>query len=344
MSYLKLDDAFALKFESAILNKITHLLFNSWMTHMNKKILYCIMLMIGITASIDQTLAKQPKNNKSSNKQTPPPTQPPVQKPVHIDTTLALHIFYPGDIKNKFSDLAGLEEEKNCLRQIISYMKDPSVYDAIGARVNKGILFYGETGNGKTMLVRAFAGEINCTFINMNGSSFIELYVGVGPSRVRELFSIARQLAPCIIFIDEIDALLTARTNDKEYSNTTNAFLTEMDGLYNEGAMVIVVGATNRLNALDDAAIRPGRFDRKIYISKPTFEARIELLNKYLQRIKHAFDLDVDYIARMTTGFSCAELTNLLNESALIAIYANSTYVDIIHVKQAFDRIKNRKA
>lgn len=304
---------------------------------MKKKMMHTIMC-LGMLLSIDHIVAAPKKNNK-----TPPPVQPPIKKPVKIDTELPLNIFYPGDIKTTFSDIAGLEIAKACLLDIISYLKDSSKYDAIGAKLPKGILFDGSTGNGKTMLARAFAGECNCPFINMNGSSFVEVYVGVGPSRIRELFSIARKLAPCVVFIDEIDALLAARGNDKEYSNTVNAFLTEIDGIFNDNATIVVIGATNRIDALDEAAIRPGRFDRKIYVSKPTVEARLQLLKNQFKKVKHAADLDIDYIARMTTGFSCAELTNLVNEAAIIAVNSNSAYVDMVHIKQAFDRMKNRK-
>jgi cell division protease FtsH len=308
---------------------------------MKKKMMHTIMC-LGMLLSIDHIVAAPKKNNKNSN-QTPPPVQPPIKKIVKIDTELPLNIFYPGDIKTTFNDIAGLEIAKACLLDIISYLKDSSKYDAIGAKLPKGILFDGSTGNGKTMLARAFAGECNCPFISMNGSSFVEMYVGVGPSRIRELFSIARKLAPCVIFIDEIDALLAARGNDKEYSNTVNAFLTEIDGIFNDNATIVVIGATNRIDALDEAAIRPGRFDRKIYVSKPTVEARLQLLKNQFKKVKHAPDLDIDYIARMTTGFSCAELTNLVNEAAIIAVNANSAYVDMVHIKQAFDRMKNRK-
>jgi len=308
---------------------------------MKKHIMHTIIF-FGMLLSIDQIVAAPKKNNKNSN-QTPPPAQPPVKKPVQIDTELSLQIFYPGDIKTKFSDIAGLETAKACLLDIISYLKDSSKYDAIGAKIAKGILFDGSTGNGKTMLARAFAGECNCPFISMNGSSFIEMYVGVGPARVRELFSIARKLAPCIVFIDEIDALLPTRGNDKEYSNTVNAFLTEIDGMFHDNVTIIVIGATNRIEALDEAAIRPGRFDRKIYITKPTVEARLQLLQNQFKKVKYAPNLDIDYIARMTAGFSCAELTNLVNEAAIIAVHANCTYVDINHIKEAFDRMKNRK-
>ena len=313
---------------------------------MKKIMLHSIALLLGMIVSIEQ-ISAGPKKNKNTPNQTPPknqpPAQPPVKKPVKIDTELPLNIFYPGEIKTKFSDIAGLDLAKSCMLDIMSYLKDSSKYDAIGAKITKGILLEGSTGNGKTMLARAFAGECNCPFISMSGSSFVEMYVGVGPARVRELFSIARKLAPCIIFIDEIDALLAMRTNDKEYSNTTNAFLVEMDGLYNDNATIVIIGATNRIESLDEAAIRPGRFDRKIYISKPTLEARLQLLKNQFLKVKHAPDLDIEYIARMTSGFSGAELANLINEAAIIAINDNSLFVDMVHVKKAFDRIKNNK-
>lgn len=302
-----------------------------------------LMFMIGMIASIDHLVAAPKKPNKNSN-QNPPKNNPPVKKPIKIDTQLPLQIFYPGDIKTKFTDIAGLEIAKACMLDIISYMKDSSKYDAIGAKITKGILFDGSTGNGKTMLARAFAGEVNCPFISMNGASFVEMYVGVGPSRVRELFLIARKLAPCIVFIDEIDALLAARGSDKEYSNTVNAFLTEMDGLFNDNTTIIIIGATNRINALDEAAIRPGRFDRKIYIPKPTLEARVQLLENQFKKVKHAPDLDIYYIAQMTTGFSCAELTNLVNEAAIIAVNTNSLWVEMTHIRQAFDRMRNHRS
>lgn len=307
---------------------------------MKKQILYSLTFIISIILSTDLLISAPKKNNNNKN-QNQQQNNTPKKAPIIVEPTFPLNIFYPGDIKIKFSDVAGLDLAKSCLLDIVLYLKDSSKYDAIGAKITKGILFDGSPGNGKTLLARAFAGEVNCPFISICGSSFVEMYVGVGPARVRELFSIARKLAPCILFIDEIDALLAKRADHKEYNNTTNAFLAEMDGLYNDkSATVVVIGATNRIDILDEAAIRPGRFDRKIYIPKPTIEARIQLLENLFKQVKHAPNLDINYIARMTPGFSGAELANLVNQAAIIAIKDNCTAVDMCHIRQAFEEIR----
>ncbi|AXK60900.1 AAA family ATPase [Candidatus Chromulinivorax destructor] len=252
-----------------------------------------------------------------------------------------VELFNAGDIKTKFSDVAGLDEAKEGMKDIVEYLKHPEKYKAIGAPAPKGVLMYGGPGNGKTLLARAVAGEVNCSFISMAGSSFVEMYVGLGAQRVRDLFALARRQGPCIIFIDEIDALITKRnSSDTEQNQTVAAFLAEVDGLQDNKYPIIVIGATNRLDAIDRPAIRPGRFDRHIEITKPKTEDRVQLLGMNLAKVKHETSVDIAKIADMTSGFSGAELTNLVNQSALLAVQQDCKVVEMHHLTQAFDTIK----
>ena len=253
-------------------------------------------------------------------------------------------IFHPGDIKITFKDVAGLEGAKEDMQDIIEFLKNPEIFTNMGAKIPKGILMEGGPGNGKTLLAKAVAGEVNCPFITVSGSSFVEMYVGVGPKRVRELFAIARENAPCIIFIDEIDALISKRSGNggggqSEYNNTVNAFLVEMDGLSDANSGIIVLGATNRAALLDEAATRPGRFDRTIQINKPFIKDRIQLLENAFAKIELSDDVNIDHIARGTAGFSGAELANLVNEALILAVKDKSTVLSLKHVEMAYDII-----
>lgn len=260
-----------------------------------------------------------------------------------------MSIYYPGDIDITFDDVAGLDDAKSDMGDVISYLQDPTVYHNMGAKPPKGILMSGGPGNGKTLLARAVAGEVNCPFISISGSSFVEMYVGVGASRVRELFAEAKKLAEefggCIIFIDEIDALISTRSNsdsggDGERNQTINAFLAEVDGLDKKSAAIIILGATNRVDKLDSAAIRPGRFDRKVEVTKPTYKGRIYLLENSLKSMNASPDLDMTFVARLTIGFSGADLANLINEAAVFAVTDRATCITMKHVEQAYDYIK----
>lgn len=260
-----------------------------------------------------------------------------------VDASFEVDIFYPGDMKVTFDDVAGLDEAKNDFNDIISFLKNPNRFNSMGAKIPKGILMDGSPGNGKTLLARAVAGQADCPFISITGSSFVEKYVGTGPARVRELFAKARKEAPCIIFIDEIDALLSARGGNDggshERNNTIAAFLAEVDGLKDSKLPIILIGATNRIEALDAAAIRPGRFDRKVHINNPLMQDRLKLLDIKLQNIIHDEDIDMDHLARLTKGFSGAQLAQLINDSALVAVGNQSENVSMKHIIEAYENI-----
>jgi cell division protease FtsH len=258
-----------------------------------------------------------------------------------------MQIYYPGQIKFKFADVAGLSGAKSDMQDIISYLKNPKKYKKVGAKVPKGILMNGGPGNGKTLLAKAVAGEVNVPFISINGSSFAQLFVGLGAARVRELFKKARDLASsyggCIIFIDEIDSLAlqrSSRGDNQEHDQTLNALLAEMDGLDASSSPVIVLGATNRVELIDEAVKRAGRFDRKVEVTKPRVKDRIELLKIALKMIKQSpFDIDIDHIALATGGFSGAEIANLINEAAILAANAGRDSVENEDIELAFDNI-----
>jgi cell division protease FtsH len=232
-----------------------------------------------------------------------------------------------------FNDIAGYETTKRDVQYLIDFLKNPEKYKMIGARMPKGIIFYGPPGTGKTLCAKAIAGEAGVPFFYASGSDFVEMYVGVGAKRVRELFEQAKKSAPCIVFIDEIDGVGKKRGHDNngEIDQTINALLTELDGFTpNEG--VIVVGATNRLDILDDALIRPGRFDRHIAIPLPDLKERIAILNLTAKNLKLSSEVDLEKVAKETIGFSGAGLDTLLNESAILAVINNRdeiTYQDI---------------
>lgn len=247
-----------------------------------------------------------------------------------------------GSIKEDFSTVAGNHEAKKSLEDVLNYFKNPKKFEEIGAKPPKGFLFSGNPGTGKTLLSRALAGQVNCSFIACSGSDFNNRYLGVGADRIRELFYLARRSAPCIIFIDEFDALAAKRgqeNNHKESDKTLNQLLCEMDGFTPNDKPIIVIGATNNPELLDSAILRPGRFDRKIQIEMPDVTCREEILNVHLKKIKYEPTLDAKKIAQVTIGFSGADLANLVNEAAIIALNQDAAYATMVHFEEARDKI-----
>ncbi len=243
-----------------------------------------------------------------------------------------------------FKDVAGLSEAKTEIEEIVEFLKNPKRYTNLGGKIPKGALLVGPPGTGKTLLAKAVAGEADVPFFSMSGSDFVEMFVGVGASRVRDLFRQAKEKAPCIVFIDEIDAVGRARgknagmgSND-ERENTLNQLLTEMDG-FGSNSGVIILAATNRADILDKALMRAGRFDRQIYVDLPDLPDRVEIFKVHLRKVKTASDLDIDLLARQTPGFSGADIANVCNEAALIAARNNKTEVDKNDFNAAVDRI-----
>lgn len=256
----------------------------------------------------------------------------------------SVRIYRPGEIQTSFEDVAGLETAKEELADVLMFLKDATQFTQIGAKIPKGVLFSGAPGNGKTLLARALAGEVQCPFLYVSGSEFIQAIVGIGAARVRNLFAIARDLAPCIIFIDEIDAIGRKRGahnfgGDTELAQTLNQLLVEMDGFEQQKDPIVIIGATNRADILDSALIRPGRFDRKIEIGLPFVQDRCEILTVHLKNIKADPFLDVVKIARGTPGYSGAELAQLVNEAAILALRDGKKYVSMLHFDQARDNI-----
>ncbi len=243
-----------------------------------------------------------------------------------------------------FKDVAGLEGAKEEIVEIVEFLKNPKKYTELGAKIPKGALLVGPPGTGKTLLAKAVAGEAKVPFFSLSGSDFVEMFVGVGASRVRDLFRQAKEKAPAIIFIDEIDAIGRARgknngfnTND-ERENTLNQLLTEMDG-FGTNSGVIILAATNRADVLDSALMRAGRFDRQIYVDMPDLNERHAIFGVHLKPIKLSTEIDVDFLARQTPGFSGADIANLCNEAALIAARHNKTQVEKQDFLDAVDRI-----
>ena len=242
-----------------------------------------------------------------------------------------------------FTDVAGLEEAKQEVMEIVDFLKNPKKYTALGGKIPKGALLVGPPGTGKTLLAKAMAGEAQVPFFSMSGSDFVELFVGVGASRVRDLFKQAREKAPCIIFIDEIDAIGRARgknmmmSND-ERENTLNQLLVEMDGFGGDSG-IIILAATNRPDVLDSALLRPGRFDRQISIDKPDVKGREEIFHVHLQPIKHSDKLDIHKLAEQTPGFAGADIANVCNEAALIAARKGKQQVEMDDFQDAIDRV-----
>jgi cell division protease FtsH len=245
--------------------------------------------------------------------------------------------------KTTFNDVAGADEEKAELQEIIDFLKNPKKYMELGARIPKGVLLVGPPGTGKTLIARAVAGEANVPFYFVSGSDFLEMFVGVGASRVRDMFKTAKQNAPCILFIDEIDAVGRQRGTGlggghDEREQTLNQLLVEMDGFgHNSG--VIVLAATNRVDILDPALMRPGRFDRQIYVGTPDIKGRVEILKVHSRKKKINPVITFEEIARRTPGFTGADLENLMNEAALLAARENKTQIEMAHIDEAVDRV-----
>ncbi|RMG78191.1 MAG: ATP-dependent metallopeptidase FtsH/Yme1/Tma family protein, partial [Bacteroidetes bacterium] len=252
------------------------------------------------------------------------------------------------DSKNKtkvtFEDVAGLDEAKVEVREIVEFLKNPEIYTRLGAKIPKGVILIGPPGTGKTLLAKAVAGEAQVPFFNISGSEFVEMFVGVGASRVRDLFKKAKERAPSIIFIDEIDAIgrmrgsaFSLRSND-ERESTLNQLLTEMDG-FGANTGVIVMAATNRADILDKALLRPGRFDRHIYLELPNLHERIAIFKVHLRPLRLADDIQVELLAAQTPGFSGADIANMCNEAALIAARKGKDKVEMADFADATDRI-----
>jgi AFG3 family protein len=250
------------------------------------------------------------------------------------------------DVKIKFADVAGMDEAKVEIMEFVSFLKDPSRYQALGAKIPRGAILSGPPGTGKTLLAKATAGESGVPFFSVSGSEFVEMFVGVGPSRVRDLFANARKTTPCIIFIDEIDAIGKSRAKanfgggNDERESTLNQILTEMDG-FNTSEQVVVLAGTNRPDVLDKALMRPGRFDRHITIDRPTMDGRKQIFKVHLRKIVTNVDLDylTGRLSALTPGFSGADIANCCNEAALIAARANAPSVEMTHFEQAIERV-----
>ncbi|MBQ2283895.1 MAG: ATP-dependent zinc metalloprotease FtsH [Agathobacter sp.] len=247
------------------------------------------------------------------------------------------------DNKFTFANVAGLREEKEDLEEIVDFLKAPKKYTSLGARIPKGVILVGPPGTGKTLLAKAIAGEACVPFFSISGSDFVEMFVGVGASRVRDLFQDAKKNAPCIVFIDEIDAVARRRGTGvggghDEREQTLNQLLVEMDGFgTNEG--IIVIAATNRVDILDPAILRPGRFDRKIAVGKPDIGGREEILNVHVKNKPLSDDVDLKQIAQTTAGFTGADLENLMNEAAIIAARKNQAYITQEDIKKSFIKV-----
>ena len=252
-------------------------------------------------------------------------------------------MFMSGDTKIKFENVAGLAEEKEDLEEIVDFLKSPKKYIEVGARIPKGVLLVGPPGTGKTLLAKAIAGEAEVPFFSISGSDFVEMFVGVGASRVRDLFQEAKKNSPCIVFIDEIDAVARRRGTGlggghDEREQTLNQLLVEMDGFgVNEG--IIVMAATNRVDILDPAIMRPGRFDRKVGVGAPDVKGREEILAVHAKNKPLGDDVDLEQIARTTAGFTGADLENLLNEAAIYAAKEDRKYVVQNDIKRAFVKV-----
>lgn len=247
-------------------------------------------------------------------------------------------------VKVTFNDVAGLEEAKVEVMEIVDFLKNPKKYTTLGGKIPRGALLVGPPGTGKTLLAKAVAGEAQVPFFSLSGSDFVEMFVGVGASRVRDLFRQAKEKAPCIIFIDEVDAIGRARGKSPSFSandereSTLNQLLTEMDG-FGSNSGVIILAATNRADVLDKALLRPGRFDRQIFVELPDLNGRKEIFQVHLKPLKVAETLDVEFLARQTPGFSGADIANVCNEAALIAARRNKSNIDKQDFLDAVDRI-----
>jgi cell division protease FtsH len=243
----------------------------------------------------------------------------------------------------KFSDVAGNEEVKEEIAELVDYLKDPKKYSAVGARIPKGILLGGPPGTGKTLLAKATAGEANVPFYFISGSNFVEMFVGVGASRVREMFKEARKQAPCIIFIDELDAVGRSRGagmggGNDEREQTLNQLLVEMDGITENGG-ILIIAATNRADVLDPALLRPGRFDRSIIVGLPDIKAREDILKLHARGKRLSPKIKFANIAKRTPGYSGAQLENVINEASLLSVRENTGIVTPDQIDEAIDRV-----
>jgi cell division protease FtsH len=242
-----------------------------------------------------------------------------------------------------FGDIAGIEQAKLELNEVVDFLKNADKFTAVGAKIPKGVLLVGPPGTGKTLLARAVAGEASVPFFSISGSEFVEMFVGVGASRVRDLFEQAKANAPCIVFIDEIDAVGRQRGaglggGNDEREQTLNQLLTEMDG-FEDNTGIIIIAATNRPDVLDAALLRPGRFDRQVMVDRPDYAGRAEILKVHARGKTLALDVDLQRIARRTPGFTGADLSNLLNEAAILAARRNLTEISMDEVNDAIDRV-----
>ena len=252
-------------------------------------------------------------------------------------------VYVETNTKVTFKDVAGVDEAKFELQEIVAFLRDPKAYGRLGARIPKGILLVGPPGTGKTLLARAVAGEASVPFFSISGSEFVEMFVGVGAARVRDLFEQARKAAPCIIFIDELDALGRSRVAGAfggidEKEQTLNQLLSELDG-FDPSAGVILLAATNRPEILDPALLRAGRFDRQVLVDRPDRKGRLEILSVHVRKVRLAPDVDLDGIAGLTTGFTGADIANLVNEAAIIATRRDGVAVTFDDFTQAIERI-----
>jgi cell division protease FtsH len=252
-------------------------------------------------------------------------------------------IYADDEVKVRFVDVAGVEEAKDELKEIVEFLQNPKKYTNLGGRIPKGVLLVGPPGTGKTLLARAVAGEAHVPFFSLSGSEFVEMFVGVGAARIRDLFQQAEAKAPCIVFIDELDALGKARTQSpfgshEEREQTLNQLLAEMDG-FDSRKGVIIMGATNRPEVLDSALLRPGRFDRQVLVDKPDVKGREAILRIHVKGVKVGPDVDLKVIAQRTAGFAGADLANLVNEAALLAARHDKTEVDRRDFESAIDRL-----
>jgi cell division protease FtsH len=252
-------------------------------------------------------------------------------------------IYSEDDVKVSFGDVAGVDEAENELREIVEFLKTPKKYTSIGGRIPKGVLLVGPPGTGKTLLAKAVAGEAKVPFFSLSGSEFVEMFVGVGAARVRDLFAQAESKAPCIVFIDELDALGKVRVQSplgshEEREQTLNQLLAEMDG-FDSKKGVIIMGATNRPEVLDPALLRPGRFDRQVLVDKPDVRGREEILRIHVRDVKVAPDVDLKVVAARTAGFAGADLANLVNEAALLAARKDKPAAGRADFDEAIDRL-----
>jgi cell division protease FtsH len=252
-------------------------------------------------------------------------------------------IYADDEVKVRFSDVAGVDEAEEELKEIVEFLKNPKKYTNLGGRIPKGVLLVGPPGTGKTLLARAVAGEAHVPFFSLSGSEFVEMFVGVGAARIRDLFQQAEAKAPCIVFIDELDALGKVRVQSpigshEEREQTLNQLLAEMDG-FDSRKGVIIMGATNRPEVLDPALLRPGRFDRQVLVDKPDVKGREEILRIHAKGVKMAPNVDLKIIAARTAGFAGADLANLVNEAALLAARNDKSAVDMKDFESAIDRL-----